>query len=107
MRHVCPSIAALCLCAIVLAAPVRAVDAEPLSPERIQRAIEKAREFLVRQQKPEGWWEAMHSPDKLPLLTLLDQHGKERSQLLTSLSLSPDRWLATLSMVAAAESAAG
>ncbi|CAN7490437.1 flagellar protein FlgN [Pseudomonas sp. LjRoot71] len=29
--------------------------------------------------------------DKLPLLTLLDQHGKERSQLLTSLSLSPDR----------------
>lgn len=29
--------------------------------------------------------------DKLPLLTLLDQHGKERNQLLTSLSLSPDR----------------
>ncbi len=29
--------------------------------------------------------------DKLPLLTLLDQHGKERSQLLTSLNLSPDR----------------
>ncbi|WP_425916059.1 flagella synthesis protein FlgN [Pseudomonas sp. GWSMS-1] len=29
--------------------------------------------------------------DKLPLLTLLDQHGKERSQLLVSLNLSPDR----------------
>ncbi len=29
--------------------------------------------------------------DKLPLLTLLDQHGKQRSQLLTSLNLSPDR----------------
>lgn len=29
--------------------------------------------------------------DKLPLLTLLDQHGKERSKLLASLNLSPDR----------------
>jgi flagella synthesis protein FlgN len=29
--------------------------------------------------------------DKLPLLTLLDQHGRERSQLLASLNLSPDR----------------
>jgi len=29
--------------------------------------------------------------DKLPLLSLLDQHGKERSQLLVSLNLSPDR----------------
>lgn len=29
--------------------------------------------------------------DKLPLLNLLDQHGKERSQLLASLNLSPDR----------------
>ena len=29
--------------------------------------------------------------EKLPLLTLLDQHGKERSQLLASLNLSPDR----------------
>lgn len=29
--------------------------------------------------------------DKLPLLSLLDQHGKERSQLLASLNLSPDR----------------
>lgn len=29
--------------------------------------------------------------EKLPLLALLDQHGKQRSQLLTSLSLSADR----------------
>ena len=29
--------------------------------------------------------------EKLPLLTLLDQHGKERSQLLISLGLSADR----------------
>jgi len=29
--------------------------------------------------------------EKLPLLTQLDQHGKERSQLLTGLSLSADR----------------
>ena len=29
--------------------------------------------------------------EKLPLLTLLDQHGKQRSQLLASLNLSPDR----------------
>ena len=29
--------------------------------------------------------------DKLPLLSLLDQHGKKRSQLLASLNLSPDR----------------
>lgn len=29
--------------------------------------------------------------DKLPLLTLLDQHGKERSQLLISLGHSADR----------------
>lgn len=29
--------------------------------------------------------------EKLPLLSLLDQHGKERSQLLVSLGLSSDR----------------
>jgi len=29
--------------------------------------------------------------EKLPLLSLLDQHGKERSQLLVSLNLSSDR----------------
>ena len=29
--------------------------------------------------------------EKLPLLGLLDQHGKERSQLLTHLNVSPDR----------------
>ncbi|MFM8495226.1 MAG: prenyltransferase/squalene oxidase repeat-containing protein, partial [Planctomycetia bacterium] len=64
MRHVCPSIAALCLCAIGLATPVRAADAEPLSPERIQRAIEKARDWLVREQAGDGSWEcAMRTQD--------------------------------------------
>lgn len=29
--------------------------------------------------------------EKLPLLALLQQHGKERSQLLTNIGLSPDR----------------
>ena len=38
--------------------------AEPLAAGEIQRAVEKARDFLVRQQKGDGWWEAMHSADK-------------------------------------------
>ena len=38
--------------------------AEPLRPGEIQRAVEKARDFLVRQQKGDGWWEAMQSVDK-------------------------------------------
>ena len=38
--------------------------AEPLAAGKIQQAVEKARDFLVRQQKGDGWWEAMHSADK-------------------------------------------
>ena len=57
MRHVCPAIAAVCLCAAILTAPARGADAEPLSPERIQRAIEKARDWLVREQEGDGSWE--------------------------------------------------
>ena len=35
-----------------------------LNPADIQRAIEKGREFLIRQQNPDGSWDAMGSPDK-------------------------------------------
>ena len=38
--------------------------ADTLGPGEIQRAVEKARDFLVRQQKGDGYWEAMSSPDK-------------------------------------------
>ncbi|MEI6238859.1 MAG: DUF4159 domain-containing protein [Planctomycetia bacterium] len=57
VRHVCPAIAALCLAATMLAAPARAAEEGPLSPERIQRAIEKARDWLVREQEADGSWE--------------------------------------------------
>ncbi len=50
------------LLAVALHGPVRA--AEAIRPGEIQRAVEKARDFLVRQQKGDGWWEAMHSADK-------------------------------------------
>ena len=39
-------------------------EGQPIGPGEIQRSIEKAREFLVRQQKPDGYWEALHSADK-------------------------------------------
>jgi hypothetical protein len=48
--------------AVALHGPVGA--AETIRPGEIQRAVEKARDFLVRQQKADGWWEAMHSADK-------------------------------------------
>ena len=64
MRHVCPAFAALCLCAAMLAAPARAADGEALSPEQIQRAIEKARDWLIREQEGDGSWEcAMRTQD--------------------------------------------
>ena len=34
-----------------------AAEEPPLSPEKIQRAIEKARDWLLREQKPNGTWE--------------------------------------------------
>jgi len=43
---------------------VAGAEGRPIGPGEIQRSIEKAREFLVRQQKPDGYWEAMHSADK-------------------------------------------
>ncbi len=52
---------------LTLAIPLivmRCPAAEPIAPGDIQRAIERAREFLVRQQQREGYWEAMHAADK-------------------------------------------
>lgn len=43
--------------------PTASLSAE-LGPGAIQEAIEKARDYLVRQQDRDGWWEAMNSPDK-------------------------------------------
>ena len=44
--------------AIFIGRPARiAADEPPLSPEKIQRAIEKARDWLLREQKPNGTWE--------------------------------------------------
>ena len=70
MRHVRPAIAALCLAtalcvpAALVADPASAAEAEPLSPDRIQRAIEKARDWLVREQEADGSWEcAMRTQD--------------------------------------------
>ncbi len=47
---------------VLIASPTAA--AEKLGPGEIQRTVEKARDFLVRQQKGDGWWEAMNSADK-------------------------------------------
>ncbi len=55
---------ALVMAGLALAAFARATAAETLGPGEIQRAVEKAREYLVRQQNGEGWWEAMNSADK-------------------------------------------
>jgi len=49
---------------VAMASPSLLVAAEPLRPGEIQKAVEKARDFLLRQQKGDGWWEAMHSADK-------------------------------------------
>ncbi len=44
--------------AIFLGRPaLLAADEPALSPEKIQRAIEKARDWLLREQKPNGTWE--------------------------------------------------
>ncbi len=48
-------VAALAILAGGMVAP--SVLAGPLGPEAIQRAIEKARDWLIRDQKPDGTWE--------------------------------------------------
>ncbi len=48
---------------LLMASPMTRA-AEPIGPAAIQQAVEKARDFLVRQQKGDGWWEAMNSADK-------------------------------------------
>lgn len=59
---------AICLTGCLLVAPPgiapAAAQDRPIAPGEIQRSIEKARDFLVRQQKPDGYWEALHSADK-------------------------------------------
>jgi|694.fasta_scaffold39073_2 hypothetical protein len=61
-------IAAACLLACLVAAwagpGTAAAQDRPLGPGEIQQAITRARDFLIRQQKPDGCWEALHSADK-------------------------------------------
>ena len=61
-------IAAACLLACLVAAwagpRTAAAQDRPLGPGEIQQAITRARDFLIRQQKPDGCWEALHSADK-------------------------------------------
>ena len=60
-------VAALFAAAALLAAgPLSAADREPakISPEKIQRAIEKARDWLLGEQQPNGSWQvAMRADD--------------------------------------------
>lgn len=61
-----PLLACLSIALTLAAAGGRVAPAQdrPIAPGEIQRSIEKARDFLVRQQKPDGYWEALHSADK-------------------------------------------
>jgi len=62
-RLPCLLVAALCCAAAWPAAPVRA-DEAGVSSEQIQRAIEKARDWLEREQEADGSWEcAMRTQD--------------------------------------------
>ena len=49
----------LLLVAVLCLTMVHGLAAEPapVSPEKIQRAIEKAREWLIREQEANGSWE--------------------------------------------------
>jgi hypothetical protein len=55
---------AMCLILAGASQALVAADGQPLGPGEIQRAIERARDFLVRQQKPDGHWDALQSNDK-------------------------------------------
>jgi len=47
----------------VLLQPAATRGEPPLGPDAIQRAIERASEWLIRQQRPNGTWQAMRSDD--------------------------------------------
>jgi hypothetical protein len=59
------ALAAIVLCLVVatLAQTGHGQNGQ-LRPADIQQAIERGREFLIRQQNPNGSWDAMGSPDK-------------------------------------------
>ena len=59
-----PALLLAAVLAAVGAATVAGADPPDIGPGQIQRAIEKAAEFLIRQQKPDGFWEALHANDK-------------------------------------------
>ncbi len=67
-RHLLPLLVALVVVGgtVVMGRGGRAADREPakVSPEKIQRAIEKARDWLLREQEPNGSWQvAMRADD--------------------------------------------
>ncbi len=68
MRSLRLRLAATCLALPMLLAPApaRAADREPakVSPEKIRRAIDKARDWLLGEQQPNGTWQAMRADDK-------------------------------------------
>ena len=77
----------LLLAALPAMAARPAVTAEPVSPQRIQRAIEKARDWLIREQEANGSWEcSMRTEDtrvgatSLVMLALANA-GVDRSHL--------------------------
>jgi len=64
VRVVSLAIAALVVAASCAARPGRAEEPAPLAPEQIQRAVEKARDWLSREQEADGSWEcAMRTQD--------------------------------------------